>query len=295
MSSNSFLYNRRLFQQDADLHPNDATNAPLSIADVAAALGDLACRFDIDVVERCDSSNALLLQRAAAGAPSGSVLVAREQTAGRGRRGRSWLSAPGDSLTFSLLWRYSAATSLAGLSLAVGVALARALEQLPLAGLSLKWPNDLLLGEGKLAGVLIEVVPSDAQAVVIGIGLNLRLPAEMPAELCARSAALATALTPLPAVSDLLARLLVQLHGVLTSFAADGFARLRPEWLRRHAHEQRPVQLISDFAAPLTGVCRGVDQDGALLLETQAGLQRIISGEISLRDAVTCAVPRVLQ
>lgn len=271
------------------MHSNNATKHSLSIVDVAAALGELACRFDIDVVDRCDSSNARLLQRAEAGVPSGSVLVAREQTAGRGRRGRAWLSAPGDSLTFSLLWRFSAATSLAGLSLAVGVALARALERLPLAGVSLKWPNDLLLGQGKLAGVLIEVVPTQtqvlAQAVVIGIGLNLRLPAEMPAELRARSASLADAVTPLPTASHLLALLLVQLHSVLTTFAADGFARWRPEWLRRHAHEQRAVQLLSDHAAPLLGVCRGVDQDGALLLETQTGVQRIVSGEISLRGA----------
>jgi len=271
------------------LHSNAATTDPLTIADVAAALGKLACRFDIDVVDHCDSTNARLLARAENGAPSGSVLVAREQTAGRGRRGRAWLSAPGDSLTFSLLWRYSEATSLAGLSLAVGVALARALEQLPLVGLSLKWPNDLLLGEGKLAGVLIEVVPAQthvqAQSVVIGIGVNLHLPAAMPADLRVRSAALAMAATPLPAASHLLARLLVQLHSVLSDFAAGGFAPLRPEWLRRHAFDQRRIQLLSDFAVPLVGICRGVDEDGALLLETQAGTQRVISGDISLRGA----------
>ncbi len=254
----------------------------LSAGEIVAALGKLACRFDLELVDSCDSTNARLLARAQAGAASGSVIVAREQTAGRGRRGRAWLSAPGDSLTFSLLWRFAAATSLAGLTLAAGVALARALEQIPVAGLALKWPNDLLLDERKLAGLLCEGVPGQTQAVVLGVGLNLRLPSAMPADLRLRSACLPP---PLPTASQLLAALLVQLHTVLTAFANDGFTPWRAEWSRRHAFEQRPVQLLSDFAAPLSGVCRGVADDGALLLETEGGVQRIVSGEISLRSA----------
>ncbi len=260
-----------------------AASPGLAIADVAAVLGDLACRFDIDLLEQCDSSNARLLARAEAGAGSGSVIVAREQTAGRGRRGRAWLSAAEDSLTFSLLWRFSAGTSLSGLSLAVGLALARALEQMGLTHLSLKWPNDLLLGEAKLAGVLIEVVPGQLPAAVIGVGLNLRLPQAMPEDLRLRSAALEGQLQPLPSASRLLAKLLVELHALLEEFQAGGFSRLRDEWLEHHAYEQRPVQLSSDHAEPQSGICRGVDGDGALLLETSTGLQRIISGEISLR------------
>ena len=259
-----------------------ASPRPLRIADVAAALGDLATRFDIDLLEQCDSSNGRMMRRADTGAPSGSVILALEQTAGRGRRGRAWVSAPGDSLTFSLLWRFPPARALSGLSLAVGVALVRALERLPLAGLSLKWPNDLLLGEGKLAGVLIEVAPTQARepATVIGIGLNLRLPAAMPEEVRVRAAALPD---PLPDPNQLLASLLIELHAVLKEFGNNGFAGLRHEWMEHHAYHQRPVQLLSDFAAPVVGICQGVDEDGALLLETPAGVQRIISGEISLR------------
>lgn len=261
---------------------NAVTTDSLSIEAVAAALGQLACRFDVDVVDSCDSTNARLLARAQSGAASGSVIVARSQSAGRGRRGRAWLSAPGDSLTFSLLWRFAEGASLAGLTLAAGVAVARAIEQIPLTGVALKWPNDVLLDGGKLAGVLCEGVPSQAQAVVLGVGVNLRLPEAMPAELRARSACLPE---PAPPAGRLLVWLLSQLHAALTEFAADGFPALRPEWLRRHAHDQRPVQLLSEFEAPIKGVCRGVDDDGALLLETEAGVQRIISGEISLRDA----------
>ena len=256
-----------------------------SIAAIAAALGELACRFDVDVLAQCDSSNARLLERAETGAPCGSVLVACEQTAGRGRRGRHWLSAPGDSLTFSLLWRFPPAVSLAGLSLAVGVALLRALAAQGVSDLSLKWPNDLLLGRRKLAGVLIELLPRDPHTAVIGIGINLRLPAAMPEALRALSVGLDAALSPLPDGSLIVARVLRELNAVLTAFAELGFAPLRQEWLDRHLFQGQAVQLLSDFAPPVVGICHGVDVDGALLLETSAGVERVISGEISLRPA----------
>ena len=259
---------------------------PLDIVAVAAALGELACRFDVDIVAECDSSNARLLERAELGAPSGSVLAALRQTAGRGRRGRNWLSMPGDSLTFSLLWRFSPEMALDGLSLAVGVAVAQALESLGIPGVALKWPNDVLLGveQRKLAGILLELVPGPRPvAVVIGIGVNLRLPRGMPTELQRTAAALVESGLPLPPMSVLLARLLAALSATLASFSEAGFAGLRKEWLIRHAYQGRAVRLLSDFADPLDGRCLGVDTDGALLLETAAGIQRIISGEVSLR------------
>lgn len=240
----------------------------------------------MDVVAECDSTNARLLEQAEAGAPSGRVLAALSQTAGRGRRGRHWLSMPHDSLTFSLLWRFPPDTPLAGLSLAVGVALAQALEGLGIPGISLKWPNDVLLGveQRKLAGVLIELVPGGRpQAAVIGVGVNLKLPREMPTELRRTAAALVESGTPLPPTSLLLARLLATLHATLETFSETGFALLREEWLLRHAFQGSAVRLLSDFADPLEGLCLGIDSDGALLLQTAAGTQRIISGEVSLR------------
>ena len=258
----------------------------LVVAAVAAALGDLACRFDVEVLDQCDSTNARLLVLAEAGAASGSVIAARCQSAGRGRRGRNWFSAPDDSLTFSLLWRLQPDTPLTGLSLAVGVALARALESLGIVGVSLKWPNDLLLNERKLAGVLIELVPGTRPpAAVIGIGMNLRLPQGMPKDLCATAAALIDTETPLPATNALLGRLLAALYEVLIGFSGSGFTPFREAWLSHHAFDGRKVHLLSDFSEPLAGICRGVDVDGALLLETEAGMQRIISGEVSLRPA----------
>ncbi len=268
------------------MHPPIIFDVP-AIAAALDACGGLARRFDVDVLTECDSSNSRLMAKAEAGAPSGTVIVAERQTAGRGRRGRNWHSAPGDSLTFSLLWRFPADTPLAGLSLAVGVALARSLETLGIAGIALKWPNDVLLRERKLAGILIELASGPraerSLAAVIGIGINLRLPADLPEDIRDHATALDTAGVKLPDANALLATLLAGLHAQLEAFGRAGFAEMRTEWLRRNAHADQPVRLLADFGEPLDGICRSVAEDGALLLETASGLQRIISGEVSLR------------
>jgi BirA family biotin operon repressor/biotin-[acetyl-CoA-carboxylase] ligase len=269
---------------------------PASIAAISAKLGAAARRFDIDVLPSCDSTNAVLLSRAEAGAPSGTVVIAEEQTAGRGRRGRSWFASPGDSLTFSLLWRFVPGTAPAGLSLAVGVAVARALATVgagspcvPGTSLreqvtALKWPNDILRNGRKLGGILVELVPGAPHAAVIGIGINLRLPAGMPNELRAASAAL-SANGDAPDASDLYAALLAELLSTLETFAVTGFAAIRPEWMARHAFQDAHVILSTDFGPPREGICRGVDTDGALLLEVDGRTERILSGEVSLRPA----------
>jgi BirA family biotin operon repressor/biotin-[acetyl-CoA-carboxylase] ligase len=257
---------------------------PANIAAIAARLGPDARRFDIDVLASCGSTNAVLLARAEAGAASGSVILAEEQTAGRGRRGRQWFASPGDSLTFSLLWRFAPATSPAGLSLAIGVAVARAIAKAGVSGLALKWPNDILLDGRKLGGILVELLPGAPHAAVIGIGLNLRLPAGMPEEVSAASAALGAgddAIGP----NDICAALLLELLAALESFAGGGFTALRGEWMAHHAFQDTPVRLLSDFGPPLAGICRGVDGDGALLLEVDGRVERFLSGEISLRPA----------
>ncbi len=262
-----------------------------AIAAIAATLGDAARRFDIDLLASCDSTNAVLLARAEAGAPSGTVVIAAEQTAGRGRRGRSWFASPGDSLAFSLLWRFAPGTAPAGLSLAIGVAVARALKKVPAGTHSagagdtaLKWPNDILKDGRKLGGILVELLPGAPHAAVIGIGINLHLPPGMPADVRAASAALCAAGENADE-NALYAALLGELLATLELFAASGFAALRPEWLARHAMQDIPVLLSSDFGAPRSGICRGVDSDGALLLDVDGRMERILSGEVSLRPA----------
>jgi BirA family biotin operon repressor/biotin-[acetyl-CoA-carboxylase] ligase len=257
---------------------------PATIAAIASCLGPAARRFDIDVLESCDSTNAVLLARAEAGAPSGTVVITREQTAGRGRRGRHWIASPGDSLAFSLLWRFAPGTAPAGLSLAVGLAVARAVATVGADNTALKWPNDILGNGRKLGGILIELVPGAPHAAVIGIGLNLQLPAAMPDDLRAVSAALCK---PDAAIDEnaLYAVLLGELLTVLEAFAASGFAPMRDEWMARNAYADASVNLLTDFGAPRGGICRGVDVDGALLFEVDGRVERILSGEVSLRPA----------
>ena len=125
----------------------------LKAASIDRALGELARQFKIEILDSASSSNTLLLQRAAQGAPGGSVLAVEWQSGGRGRMGRVWHSGLGNALTFSLLWRFEQGLSaLSGLSLAAGVALIRALRALGIANAQLKWPNDVLGTQGKLAG-----------------------------------------------------------------------------------------------------------------------------------------------
>jgi BirA family transcriptional regulator, biotin operon repressor / biotin---[acetyl-CoA-carboxylase] ligase len=251
--------------------------ARLSIASIAAALGPLSSRFDVDVVAECESTNTLLLARADR-SPSGAVLVAERQTAGRGRMGRQWHAEPDASLTFSLLYKLPRGAVPSGLSLAVGVGIAEALCQLGVAGVALKWPNDILRDGRKLGGILIELTGSSA---VIGVGLNLRLPSDLPDDI----KRIATALDITPDRNQLVARLLASLHGVLETFGSGGFAALRDRWSALNAYARAPVRVISEFAVPVEGICMGVDVDGALLLETAVCVQRIFSGDVSLRLA----------
>lgn len=251
-----------------------------------ARLGPLAGRFDVDALAECDSTSSELLRRAERGAPSGTVIVADRQLAGRGRRGRSWLASADGCLMFSVLWRSQRGLAgLGGLSLAVGVALVRALEQLGATGVRLKWPNDVLLaspaGDAKLAGILIELAGGRREAqVCIGIGLNLQTPA---GEFAQPVAGLAQALPALPERHQLLATILVALLSVLDDFAEYGFAAVKDEWQARHAWQDRAVRLIEDGCAERSGICRGVADDGALLLETATGCERILAGDVSLR------------
>lgn len=248
--------------------------------DLLAAFHDTAPGLDIEVVDSCASTNALLLARAQQGAASRLAIVAREQTAGRGRQGRAWVSAPGDSLTFSLLWRFAAGTPLSGLSLAIGVAVAEALEAFaPGAPLLLKWPNDVLRDGGKLAGILIEL--SGRNAAVIGVGINLRLPAALPDDVRATAAALPDGTGDVAA----LAAVLTAMAAVCRRFDGVGFAPWQAAFAARDAMRDRPVQLLAPPAPPRVGTARGVDADGALRLETDGAIHAVVAGELSLRPA----------
>ncbi len=270
-------------------HAPDNASAPAPAArraELISALGPLARDFAIDWVSECASTNSALLDAPPPDDGRLHVLVADRQTAGRGRRGRQWLSWDGASLTFSVLWRFPlGAPAPAGLSLVAGLALARALEQLGVAGLQLKWPNDVLVHGDKLAGILVDLVAGRARtaAAVIGIGLNLRLPADATIPAQGGVTDLARALeAPLPAPAAVLAAILTELHRLLDTFATAGFPALRGAWAQRNAFAELPV-CISGEKDVRHGICAGVDDDGALLLRTADGIERVLAGDVSLR------------
>ncbi|MBI4757064.1 MAG: biotin--[acetyl-CoA-carboxylase] ligase [Betaproteobacteria bacterium] len=238
------------------------------------------------VVPRAASTNTELLAAPSPGPQRMAVLAAEEQTAGRGRRGRHWLSAGEASLAFSVRRDFAAPPpSPAGLSLAAGVAVVQALEGLGERGVLLKWPNDLLHRGAKLGGILVEMtqVAGRGPAVVIGIGLNLRALPETPADTPLPVGSLDRALNPLPSRNAVLAAILGALSAMLPRFAVAGFAPFRDDWQARNAWAGREVRVVQEGARELEGLCLGVDDDGALLLGTAAGTRRVLCGDVSLR------------
>ena len=232
------------------------------------------------VIERVDSiasTNSELMRRARDGQTRPTLLLARQQTAGRGRLGRQWLSAAGagaeaESLTFSLSLPL-APLDWAGLSLAVGVSLACSLHP----ALRLKWPNDLWLDGRKLGGILIETAALDGQRqVIVGVGLNLGR--RDGAGLATAPAWLGELLPGINAEGALL-RVAAPLLRAIADFEAHGFAPFRAEFERRDA--LRGAQLaLSDG---MVGEAQGVNGSGALLVRTSEGLQAVSSAEVSLR------------
>lgn len=176
---------------------------------------------------------------------------------------------------------------MSGLSLAVGVALARALEEMGVADIALKWPNDVLHQHKKLAGVLIEMQGEmlGPSAAVIGIGLNVRLPRETR-EAIAQPVVDLTEISRQPVDRNrLLATVLWHLATVLNAFEQSGFAGLLDEWQSRHIFHGQPVQLMLPEGRAVEAVVLGVAEDGALLADAGSGPQRFSSVEIGLRGA----------
>jgi BirA family biotin operon repressor/biotin-[acetyl-CoA-carboxylase] ligase len=262
--------------------PFDALDA----AAIGAALGSRPAPI-LEVIDQCESTNAVLAGRAAAGAPSGTAIVCELQRAGRGRRGAGWYSGLGTSLTLSMLWRFGGGTaSLSGLPLAIGVACARALEALGASDVGLKWPNDIVRGDAKLGGILVEVAGDGdrSSAAVIGVGINVRLP-DAAKRAIGRPVADLGGGRDTPSRNALAARLLAEIAGTAAAFEREGFGAFRDEWLRRHAWQGRRVRVLAPSRRTVDGVAAGVADDGALIVDTPRGPERFHSAEVSLKLA----------
>lgn len=243
----------------------------------------------LEVHQEIDSTSDRLL--AVTDLPPGrfDACLSEFQTAGRGRRGRQWLAPHASGLCLSVNWRFSEArVAFSALSLAAGVAVLRALSSLGVSGLALKWPNDIVHGWRKLGGVLIDLRGEAAGPayVVVGIGINVRLP---PATLAAIAAGgfeatdLASLGSPAPR-NELAAALIAELPLMLEEFGARGMTAFADEWRAADSLADRRVRVLQDGQA-FEGVARGVDADGALLVEAPGGLRRVLSGEVSVRSA----------
>lgn len=268
----------------------DAKKVRSELADLSEARG-IPFAGTIEVVDQIESTSSELMRRAQRRDVHGVALAAEWQSAGRGRRGRAWTAIAGGSLTFSLGWKFEqGAGFLAGLSLAVGVAVVRALEAEGFKDVALKWPNDLIHRHLKVGGILIEL-NGDAlgpTTTVIGVGLNVRIPPAARKDIAVPVtdlASIAGRRAPPIDRNRLLAALLAELTAVLRLYESDGFAPFAAEWQHRHAYQGKPVRLLLPDGATVTGKVAGVDASGALVLADGPRRARFLSGEITLRRA----------
>jgi BirA family biotin operon repressor/biotin-[acetyl-CoA-carboxylase] ligase len=233
-----------------------------------------------------DSTNRYLLTGARDGWPSGAVCLAEQQTAGRGRQGRRWLTPFGASLAYSLLWRFTGSPeALSGLSLATGVAVARVLKSAGVSEVSLKWPNDVWWRGRKLGGILLESGGSAGDFyVVAGIGLNVALPHQEALVIDQPWVDLQEILGVEQISRNHWASALIsELVEIFSEFEQSGFADWAAEWAQFDWVAGRQVSLHLPNAT-VTGIARGVDATGALLLETvDGGIKPYMGGEVRLR------------
>lgn len=253
---------------------------------VAAGLGAASGNYAIHVVDSVDSTNGALMSEALNGAVDGTLYCTEHQHAGRGRRGRQWHSVVGGSLTFSLLCRFEEGLqSLSGLSLAVGLAIARAVSLHTRHPVKLKWPNDVLVDYRKLAGILVEVQGDmhGAAFAVVGVGLNVRLN-EQQRDAVDQAVVDLAEMGVTVGRNELLADCIRELHAVLTQFRQGGFSSMREDWLALDAYRGKAVALHLPDTRSVRGTASGVDSTGAFLLrDEQAVIRPYSGGEISLR------------
>lgn len=270
--------------------------APVELLDASRISAALAPHVadvlaPVEILEQVNSSNSWLLEQSRCQLGGGRACLAEIQTAGRGRRGRQWMAPPTGSLCLSLAWHFpSLLPDMSCLSLACGIAVVRALEQLGVEGVSIKWPNDLTWQDRKLAGLLVEMRSdgSGSAYVVIGLGLNLDLgtmAGDIPVGWGGSPVDLAE-LAPgsVPGRNKLAAAVLNSLTDILLAFPETGFAGMRTQWQRLDGLKGRRVSVLRETAV-LTGTVLGVDDSGALTLMVDDEEVRCVAGEVSVRPA----------
>jgi BirA family biotin operon repressor/biotin-[acetyl-CoA-carboxylase] ligase len=266
---------------------------PVELLDISRIRGELADDrkphlHGLELLFEVGSTNTRLLGIAPPPPSTADVCLAELQHAGRGRLGRRWIAPFGGGIAMSLGWTCSdVVRTLPALSLGVGVAVSRGLARAGAVRIALKWPNDIWFEDRKLGGVLIELraEAGGPAHVVIGVGINVSLPPEARSEIEASGVAVAAATDACkePVSRNMLAgAILDELLSMLLQYERFGFAAFRDAWTALDGLNGRPAQVMVGQSV-VSGIARGVDADGALLLETEDRMQRFVSGEASLR------------
>ena len=238
---------------------------------------------ELEIFSCIDSTNNYLMTRAKSDAPLGCICLAEMQTAGKGRRGRQWISPQGKNIYGSFLWNFSSLDALNGLSLAIGVGVIRALNKLGIYNVGLKWPNDIYSDGKKLGGILIEVTPrsNGSVSVVIGLGLNLNLPSEIKE--------ITQSYTDLKDIApnvelernQFVAQLLNELLPITATFEQQRFVAYLNEWRKQDCLLGKKVDLFIG-TQKACGIVQGIDENGLLKLQFENGkIQAFSSGEVS--------------
>tara|TARA_R110002073_G_scaffold91547_1_gene215290 strand:+ start:155 stop:964 length:810 start_codon:yes stop_codon:yes gene_type:complete len=244
---------------------------------------------NIQLFDEIDSTNSESLRQIQSGHTENRLLVAKSQTAGKGRRGRQWLSPQNAGLYFSLTRRFSLdANALQGLSLVTAISLVEALCELGAKELQLKWPNDVLCGKKKLAGILLELQQKEgARFVVFGVGVNIEYSTDAVSSIDRPVTDLKNILGELPGSEVLLATVLNYLCRNLNDYENEGFSPFADRWNSLDCYRMSDI-VIHNGESRIIGKSLGVDAGGALLLQTADGVQSISGGEIfpSLRPLI---------
>ncbi|PMY31816.1 bifunctional biotin--[acetyl-CoA-carboxylase] synthetase/biotin operon repressor [Pseudomonas sp. GW456-L14] len=241
------------------------------------------CPWVVLVFDSIDSTNAEALRAVERGVPAPFLVLAERQTAGRGRRGRKWASPFAENVYYSLVLRIDGGMrQLEGLSLVVGLAVMQTLREFGIAGAGLKWPNDVLVGRKKIAGILLELVgdPADVCHVVLGVGINVSM--QKTDEIDQQWTSVRLESGKQVDRNQLVARLSMMLKAYLERHQAQGFSSIQEEWEQNHLWQGSAVSLIAGINK-IDGVVMGIDQQGALRLRVD-GVEKVYSGgELSLR------------
>jgi len=240
---------------------------------------------DISVLWETESTNRYLSQQRINDTLSGTTCLAEWQSAGRGRRGRTWISPLGGNIYLSQLWRFAGGPAqLSGLSLAAAIAVVRVIHRCGATGAGLKWPNDILVDGQKLAGILLEMngESNGPTNVIVGIGINVRLPDSSLQEIEQPVTSLEAILGRTIARNQFVAQLVCELFEVYRDFDERGFSAFIEQWLDLDVYLNQKINL-SLPTGNISGINRGVDHSGALQLEHSGQVYSYQSGELSLR------------